>query len=303
MRLHAEPEKEVMSRSGDECVVALTDQWYLDYGEPAWKEQTLECLNEIDTFAEDTKKKFFVTMDWLKEWGCSRSFGLGTQLPWDPQYVIESLSDSTVYMAFYTVVHLLQGGVLDGSSSGPLNITAESLTDEVWDFIFLNQAYPEGCGIDVAALDRLRREFNYWYPVDVRTSGKDLINNHLTFFMYNHTALFPKEKWPRGIRTNGHLLLNNNKMSKSAGNFITLRDAVSKYSADALRFGLAISGDSNEDANLEEDNTNAMVLRLYSELQWIEGVIAQPDSDFVDGPLTRTVDRMFDNNIRKYMAE
>lgn len=26
--LYSEPEKKVVSRSGDECVVALTDQWY-----------------------------------------------------------------------------------------------------------------------------------------------------------------------------------------------------------------------------------------------------------------------------------
>lgn len=35
--LYSEPEKQVMSRSGDECVVALTDQWYLTYGEEQWK--------------------------------------------------------------------------------------------------------------------------------------------------------------------------------------------------------------------------------------------------------------------------
>jgi leucyl-tRNA synthetase len=34
---YAEPEGFVLSRSADECVVALMDQWYLDYGEPAWK--------------------------------------------------------------------------------------------------------------------------------------------------------------------------------------------------------------------------------------------------------------------------
>jgi leucyl-tRNA synthetase len=38
-----------------------------------------------------------------------RRFGLGTQLPWDEEWVIESLSDSTVYMAYYTVAHLLHG--------------------------------------------------------------------------------------------------------------------------------------------------------------------------------------------------
>ena len=38
--LYSEPEKQVMSRSGDECVVALTDQWYLTYGEDQWKALT-----------------------------------------------------------------------------------------------------------------------------------------------------------------------------------------------------------------------------------------------------------------------
>ena len=43
-------------------------------------------------------------------------------MPWDEQYLIESLSDSTIYMAYYTVAHLLQGGVVDGSKPGPANI-------------------------------------------------------------------------------------------------------------------------------------------------------------------------------------
>ena len=39
---YAEPDGLVISRSGDECVVALLDQWYLDYGEPSWREQVEE---------------------------------------------------------------------------------------------------------------------------------------------------------------------------------------------------------------------------------------------------------------------
>ena len=39
---YAEPESMVISRSADECVVALMDQWYLDYGEPVWRAQTEE---------------------------------------------------------------------------------------------------------------------------------------------------------------------------------------------------------------------------------------------------------------------
>lgn len=31
----------------------------------------------------------------------------------------------------------------------------------------------------------------YWYPLDLRVSGKDLVPNHLTYFLYNHTAIWP----------------------------------------------------------------------------------------------------------------
>ena len=41
---YAEPEGLVISRSADECVVALMDQWYLDYGEPSWKAQAEKCV-------------------------------------------------------------------------------------------------------------------------------------------------------------------------------------------------------------------------------------------------------------------
>ena len=63
----------------------------------------------MEFYNTETRNKFEKTLDWLNQWACSRSYGLGTRLPWDPQYLIESLSDSTIYMAYYTVAHLLQG--------------------------------------------------------------------------------------------------------------------------------------------------------------------------------------------------
>ena len=32
-----EPEGEVIARTGEHCIVALCDQWLLDYGEESWK--------------------------------------------------------------------------------------------------------------------------------------------------------------------------------------------------------------------------------------------------------------------------
>lgn len=83
------------------------------------------------------------TINWLREWGCSRSFGLGTKLPFDEQYLIESLSDSTIYFAFYTVSHLLQGDI-NGSVPGILGIRPEDLTLDFWSHIFLGKEYTSG---------------------------------------------------------------------------------------------------------------------------------------------------------------
>ncbi|KAI8988173.1 leucyl-tRNA synthetase [Mycotypha africana] len=298
--VYNEPESLIMSRSGDECVVALLDQWYLDYGEEEWLKKTKKCLSQMNTFTQETRNQFEAVLDWLNQWACARSFGLGTKLPWDEQFLVESLSDSTIYMAYYTVANLLHGGSLNGATPGPAGIKPEQLKDSVWDYIFKLGDYPADCGIPQSTLDRLRREYEYFYPLDLRASGKDLIPNHLTFFMYNHTAMFPEEMWPRGVRSNGHLMLDSKKMSKSTGNFMTMSDAVAKYGADATRFALADAGDSVEDANFEDTTANAAILRLHTLLEWIEEQLAQ-SGNLRTGEFNY-FDKIFDNEMNKLLS-
>ena len=306
--LYSEPEKPVMSRSGDECVVALTDQWYLTYGEQEWKEATQQCLAGMETWDVHAKHAFEATLDWLNQWACSRSFGLGTRLPWDPVYLIESLSDSTIYMAYYTVAHILQGGDMYCKEEGaaPGGIKPEDMTTEVWDAIFLGKEVPADCKVPAELMSKMIREFNYWYPFDLRVSGKDLIQNHLTFCLYTHTSIWSDkpEMWPRGMRSNGHLLLNAEKMSKSTGNFKTLNQAIKEYSADAMRFALADAGDTMDDANFEHETANMAILRLTKELAFIEEVMESLDALRDEAP-TSFMDRIFDNelNIAAFKAK
>lgn len=121
---------------------------------------------------------------------------------------------------------------------GPANILPSQLTIEVWDYIFFpEKSYPSSStDIPREILDQLRNEFQYWYPLDLHTTGKDLIPNHLTYSIYHHTAIWPNnpELWPRSFRANGLLLLNSKKMSKSTGNFLTLPQAIERFSADGL---------------------------------------------------------------------
>lgn len=295
---YMEPEKQVISRSNDECVVALCDQWFLEYGEPIWREKTEGLLKNLNTYSDEVRRNFVFTFNWLKDHACSRQYGLGTRMPWAEEWLIESLSDSTIYMAYYTIAHHLQGGALDGKSGSPIGIYAEQMTPEVWDYIFLSNAtFPSQCSIPKEKLDLLKREFEYWYPMDIRVSGKDLIQNHLTYMLYNHTAIWDNspQYWPLSVRTNGHLLLNNEKMSKSTGNFLTLRDAIEKYSADGVRFALADAGDGIEDANFVEKQAENGLLKLYAFIEWCKEIVDNMDSLRNDSELTTFEDIVFDN--------
>ncbi|KAH8114896.1 leucine-tRNA ligase [Phellopilus nigrolimitatus] len=296
---YAEPEGFILSRSGDECVIALMDQWYLDYGEATWKAQAEKLLARMNTYGSETRNGFEGSLGWLNQWACARTYGLGTKLPWDQNFMVESLSDSTIYMSYYTIAHLLQGGVWDGSKTGPLGVTPDQMTDEVFEYILCDGPWPSDAPLPREKADIMKREFNYFYPLDIRSSGKDLIPNHLTFAIYVHAAIFPENKWPLSMRTNGHLMLNGKKMSKSTGNSLTMREAVEKFGADATRTALADAGDGIEDANFDEKNANANILRLHTLIDWCEEMIKEQ-------PNLRTTkiyhDVVFENEINELIA-
>jgi leucyl-tRNA synthetase len=63
-------------------------------------------------------------------------------------------------------------------------------------------------------------------------------------------------------------------MSKSEGNFLTLYEAVQKFSADGMRFSLADAGDSIEDANFVESTADAGILRLFTFIEWVKEMVA-----------------------------
>lgn len=312
MILYKEPEKQVISRTGNECVVALCDQWFLDYGNEDWKNQVRHALNRLKTYPASSRRNFNETIDWLHEHACSRTYGLGTKLPWDEKWHIESLSDSTIYMAYYTVVHLLQGGHLIGDdSTSPIGIKPEQMSIAVWDYIFFghkdafHKALHEDKPIPEENLQKLRREFSFWYPMDFRSSGKDLIPNHLTYCIYNHCAIWEEEadRWPLSFRANGHLLLNGQKMSKSTGNFLTLENAIKLYGADAVRYALADSGDGIDDANFVDKQAETGLLKLYNFLKWCEDSLRSL-SELREGSIDDNFgDRVFDNAMNKLIEE
>jgi leucyl-tRNA synthetase len=300
-----EPESTVISRTGEECIVALTDQWYIPYGEPDWQALVSGHLHgsQFNGFNDKIMEKFDQVLGWLKEWACSRQFGLGTKLPWDNAWVIESLSDSTIYMAYYTIAHYFHGDLtnLSGSKGAPINIKPEDLTDDVFSYIFLKKPFPEDVtsNVSIDILNKMREEFEYWYPIDLRVSAKDLIQNHLTMFLYHHTEIwkdFP-EMWPRGIYCNGHIMVDAEKMSKSKGNFLMMLECVEEFTADATRFALADAGDSMEDANFDRAVANQAISYLYVEEDWIKQMVSEISASNLRKGEMMFMDKAFDNEM------
>ena len=104
-----EPEGLVKNRMDEECVVALVDQWYVKYGQKEYKDFCLNHIrsNKFNAYSPSTLKGFEQVLGWFSNWGLSRTFGLGSHIPWDKKFLIESLSDSTIYMAYYTIANYL----------------------------------------------------------------------------------------------------------------------------------------------------------------------------------------------------
>eukprot|EP01041_Mallomonas_annulata_P005684 gene5684-11471_t len=307
---YLEPDTTVMSRTGDECIVAFTDQWYLTYGDPEWQQTISNHIHSenFNSFHNKILERFDFTIGWLNEWACSRQFGLGTQLPWDTKWVIESLSDSTIYMAYYTIAHYFHGGNNNVSgvdhlcgSSDVSGIQPEQLTNEVFDYIFLAKNIPESSpsSIPMTILDAMKAEFEYWYPMDLRVSAVDLIPNHLTMSLYNHVEIWKDrpELWPRGIYCNGHIMVDAEKMSKSRGNFLMLLECVEDYTADATRFALADAGDSMEDANFDRGVANQAISYLFVEEEWFKSVLADKSAGLLRTGEMTFMDKTFNNEM------
>ncbi len=249
----------VKCRCGTECVVKiLTNQWFLNYGDAAWKTKANKCLDSMSILPQEIRSEFKYVVGWLHERACARQHGLGTKLPWDKDWIVESLSDSVIYMAYYILAKFVNNE----------SLKADNLTGEFFEYVFFEkgeaEAVAKNCNVSIKTIYEIRQEFSYFYPVDSRHSGRDLVPNHLTFFVLNHVAIFPENNWPLQIVVNGSVLMDGKKMSKSMGNIIPLRQAIRNYGADPIRLAIIISAELLQDADFNLESVSGIKNKLIS---------------------------------------
>lgn len=264
-----ETSREAFCRCGEKITVAvLEDQWFLDFNAKGWKEKAQKCLAQMKLLPESSRKLYEDAFEWLDKRPAARRRGLGTPLPFDTNWIIESLSDSTIYMAFYIIKNLINKH----------KIRPEQLTPEFFDYVFLEEGdiktASKKTGINTDILKELRENFDYWYPNDHRHTFKAHLSNHLSFFIFAHAGLFPEKYWPKKISLHGFVISEGTKMSKSKGNVINLLDITNKYSADTFRAYIASATNIEGTFNWRAEDAEKIQKHLNNIAQLAQEIIA-----------------------------
>ena len=250
-------DKPVYCRCGHRVTVKIiNDQWFIDYGNKQWKAKVHEYLPGLKVYPEKLTGALNAAVDWIDLRAAERAQGLGTRFPFSEGHIIESLSDSTIYMAFYTIIPILRHA----------NAKPEELTGKFFEYIFRGSGTAEEAskesGIDVEVIKKCRESFSYWYKFTSRHSASELIPSHLTMYVFNHVALFERDDWPKQIVANGMVNYKGQKMSKSLGNIVPLLKAIRDYGADPVRFVQVLSADLSNDVDFSPEGVESVKSRL-----------------------------------------
>ncbi|MGC8515081.1 MAG: leucine--tRNA ligase [Thermoplasmata archaeon] len=268
-----ETSRKAETRSGSEVLVAVVrNQWFIDYSRQDWKEVSHLLIESMSFYPEYLKRIFHDSIDWLRQRPCARKRGLGTRLPMDPDWVIESLSDSTIYPAVYTNAPQLRSIYEDKGSLG----------FDLVDSIFSGSSYKMEDRLYKKVIEA-KRQWNYWYGVDLRLTTSPHISNHLSFYIMNHAALFSGSKLPRAISISGTVTSKGAKIGKSKGNVVSLLNVVERYSADIYRLFVAVGADISTDLDWNEDDVGVHSKKIDQFVQLMESFSpAKGDLNYIE---------------------
>ena len=244
-----ETSRRATTRNKDDVIVAdLQGQWFLDYSDRKVKDKAQELLSNANFYPSNLRQAEEGYIEWANMRPCARKRGLGTKIPYDKDWVIEPLSDSTIYQMLYMISHLVRKH----------NIMPEELTFEIFDYLYLNKQLSSKNQISKEFLEEAKKEVKYWNNVDFRYVGMPHMSNHLNFLIYHYSLIFPKTMWPSMIVAGNLMMRDGQKISKSKGNGTPLYRIKNLYGADLYR--LYIATNSNYDVEMDFKDTEIFQL-------------------------------------------
>lgn len=103
--------------------------------------------------------------------------------------------------------------------------------------------------------------FNKYWPCDIHLVGKEIVRFHAIIWPAILMSL--NIKLPKKVFGHGWLVINNEKISKSLGNYKSPKEYIDKYGKDAIRYFLLREIVFGKDGNFSED---LLISRTNSDL-------------------------------------
>ncbi|CDO49126.1 valine--tRNA ligase [Bartonella tribocorum] len=222
-------------RSGVPIEPFLTDQWYVHAAELA--KPAIEAVQQGKTqFVPDNwKKTYFNWMQNIQPWCISRQLWWGHQIPawYGP--------DGTVF------VEKSEKEALDSAFSHYGEMVELIRDADVLDTWFSSALWP----FSTLGWPDKTTELSTFYPTSLSVTGFDIIFFWVARMMMMGLHFMGEVPFPTVYV---HALVRDQKgakMSKSKGNIIDPLELIDQYSADALRFTLAIMAAQGRDVKLD----------------------------------------------------
>lgn len=246
-----ETSRRATTRSGDTVIVAnLQGQWFLDYSADKVKNKARALLDTMEYVPQNLKQTQLGYLNWVQKRPCARRRGIGTPLPDDPEWIIEPLSDSTIYQMYYFLANYVE----------TKQLAEQDITEDLLDYVFLNK------DVDSASLpacaEQLKADVEYWNCCDFRYTTPPHMSNHLSFLIYHYALILPQKFHPKNITVGGLLIKDGQKISKSKGNGIPLIKVKELYGADVYRLYVAVAASFDSEMDFREDEIQMLNKRF-----------------------------------------
>lgn len=261
--------EEVICRCGSKVLIKkVDDQWFIDYSNEKLTNDTINHVKKMNILPNTFKTNLPQILNWFDARACARQgTWLGTKLPFDKSYTIEPISDSTLYPIYYLISLYVNNGQLK----------VEQLTEEFFDYVFLNRGdgkeVSKNINLNLDLLEEIKKDVEYWYPLDLNLGGKEHQTVHFPVFLMNHVGILPEKYYPQGIFVNWWVVAKSGKISKSKGGVKSIADEAKRYSVDAIRLFYANIANPFVDISFEEEDLKNYKLRIDKIYSFIEEII------------------------------
>lgn len=268
--------QEVICRcAGKVLIKKVEGQWFIKYSDEELTNKTKKHALTMNISPQNYYDNIEETIEWFKDRPCARQGRwLGTPFPFDKTYVVEAISDSTLYPMYYLVSKYVNEGLLFD----------KNLTIDFFDYVYLGKGnlseVSKKSGVSEELLTRIKEDIDYWGPLDINLGGKEHRRVHFPPFIMNHVAILDEKFWPRGIFVNEWVMqAKDQKLSKSKGGAQPIPNVLKTYSVDAMRLYYANIASPFVDIYFNEED----ILMYRQRIERIHNLIFELRTDNSEG--------------------